>query len=135
MRIGLMAVLVGVVALLAYVRLAPSDAARWHVDIDAAGDADMAGGVVRVVPGDPALLGRADAYMRALPRTRVLAGSVAEGHVTYVTRTRVFGFPDYTTLQYDAGAGLLKAFARLRFGASDMGVNAKRLAGLIAALK
>lgn len=130
-------ILLGVLALClsgaAYVRLAPSDAARWHVPIDATGDANLTGGAVRVMTTGPDTLARADAYMRDLPRTHVLAGGVEAGRITYITRSQVFGFPDYTTIEYVDG--MLKAHARLRFGSSDMGVNGKRLDGLFAALE
>jgi uncharacterized protein (DUF1499 family) len=133
MRVVLAIVVLLVLGGLAYVRLAPSDPARWHVAIEGEGDADFADGALRSIAAGEDALAAADSYMRGLPRTEVLAGSVAEGRVTYVTRTRVFGFPDYTTIERDGDR--LKAYARLRFGQSDMGVNAKRLEGLVAALE
>jgi uncharacterized protein (DUF1499 family) len=133
MRMALVILGLLILAGLAYVRLAPSDPARWHVAVDGAGDADFASGARRVIATDAGRLAEADAWMRAQPRTTVLAGSVEEGRITYVTRTKVFGFPDYTTL--DATSGELRAQARLRFGASDLGVNRERLEGLIAALQ
>jgi uncharacterized protein (DUF1499 family) len=67
----------------------------------------------------------------ATPRTRLLAGSVATGKLTYVTRSRLFGFPDYTTvsllLPEDGGPTYLHMFARLRFGLDDLGVNGARV--------
>ena len=55
----------------------------------------------------------------------VFAGSVAEGRVTYVTRTKWIGFPDYTTAeQHD---DVLRVWGRLRFGRSDFGVNKARV--------
>lgn len=119
------------VGILAYVRLAPSDPDRWHTSIEAETSQDMEGGAIRVLRTDPTALGRVDEAARALPRTQVLAGSVEEGRITYVTRTAMVGFPDYTTVEYDDG--LLKMHARLRFGRSDMGVNAARLQQLLAA--
>jgi uncharacterized protein (DUF1499 family) len=101
--IALVLIVVGI----AYVRLAPTDVTRWHQAVDAAA--------------------------RDLPRTRVLAGSVEEGRITYVTRSAMIGFPDFTTIEYSDGQ--LKMFARLRFGYLDMGVNAKRLQGLLAAVE
>ncbi|MEL6620683.1 MAG: DUF1499 domain-containing protein [Pseudomonadota bacterium] len=120
-----------VVGLFGYVRLAPSDPVRWHSAIEAETSRDMTGGAIRVLRTDPGALARVDAAALALPRTTVLAGSVDEGRITYVTRTAVVGFPDYTTVEY--ADGLLKMHARLRFGRSDLGVNAKRLQGLLAA--
>ncbi|RBI82930.1 DUF1499 domain-containing protein [Rhodosalinus halophilus] len=118
----------------AWVRFAPTDPARWHVAPDVTGDADLQGGVKRRVEGaGPDALARFDAIARAAPRTQVLAGSVAEGMVTYVTRSALWGFPDYTTVR-QAGDDLL-VHGRLRFGSSDMGVNRARVDGWIAALR
>ncbi|MBC7164641.1 MAG: DUF1499 domain-containing protein [Roseovarius sp.] len=109
-------------ALGAFIRLAPSDPARWHRMPETITDRNLEGGAMRRVVGDLAAL---DAIARATPRTRVLAGSVEEGMITYVTRSRVMGFPDYTTVR-QAG-DMLEIFARLRFGRSDLGVNAARV--------
>ncbi len=122
-----------VLAVLLFVRLAPSDPLRWHIPVEGQIDANFAGGALRVLTAGPDALAQADGYMLSLPRTKRLAGSVAEGRVTYVTRSKVFGFPDYTTLEVEGD--LFKAFARLRFGRSDLGVNSERLHGLIAALE
>lgn len=110
---------------MAYVRLAPTDVARWHQPIAAGENADSPTGAIRVLAGDIDLFMQVDAAMRALPRTRVLAGSRKDGRITYVTRSVLWGFPDYTTVQFSDG--VLTLFARLRFGASDLGVNAERL--------
>ena len=119
------------VGLAVYVRVAPTDAANWHVPVTADTSRDMTGGAIRVLSADETVLQRVDAAARALPRTRVLAGSVEDGRITYVTRSRVIGFPDYTTVEYSNG--LLRMHARLRFGRSDFGVNAERLQRLLAA--
>ncbi|WP_290560871.1 DUF1499 domain-containing protein [Aestuariivita sp.] len=108
-----------------YIRLAPSNPSHWHVSPDVTADADMPGGVKRLIQAGPAALGQLDAIIRATPRTRVLAGSVEEGRITYVTRSRVMGFPDYTTVE--AEGDTLKLEARLRFGRSDLGVNRDRV--------
>ena len=52
--------------------------------------------------------------------------------ITYVTRSRLIGFPDYTTVE--AKDGMVTVFARLRFGRSDLGVNRRRVEGWIKAL-
>ncbi len=117
---------------LGWIRLAPSDPARWHQRPSVAADRDMKDGVLRAVQTGPEGLARLDAVARATPRTRVLAGSVSEGMVTYVTRSRVFGFPDYTTAWQDGD--MLRIWARLRFGRSDLGVNRDRVDQWLAAL-
>nr|WP_295315069.1 DUF1499 domain-containing protein [Roseobacter sp.] len=114
-----------VLAGLAWVRLAPHDTARWHQPLRYDQNTDFSGGAFRVAEAGPDALQRADQHMRALDRTVVLAGSVEEGRVTYVTRSKVFGFPDYTTIEVRDGH--IRAWGRLRFGTSDLGVNRDRL--------
>lgn len=124
---GLLAALL---AFAAYVRLAPSDPARWHVAVTAdtpPGEVVAGEGSARLrLAGDgQALLARLDAVALATPRTVRLAGTVAEGRITWVTRSALWGFPDYTTAEVQADG--LVIHARLRFGQSDIGVNAARL--------
>ena len=118
-----------VVAGLAFVRLAPSDPARWNVPIGSAENTDGEGWSARVIPSKPGVLSDLHQAMLALPRTELLAGGVGEGRLTYITRSKLIGFPDYTTIE-QAG-DQIKLYARLRFGKSDLGVNAKRLDGLL----
>ncbi len=126
--IGLI-ILLALAGLLVWIRFVPDDVARWHLSPEATGDSDMEGGVTRAVPGDLAAL---DAIIRAEPRTRVLAGSVNSGMVTYITRSKVMGFPDYTTVEQRGDTLVLHA--RLRYGKSDMGVNKARVERWLAAL-
>jgi hypothetical protein len=124
---------VALLALAAWVRLAPTDAARWHVPpvaegpwgevVPATGAASLRIDLTAGAPAD--LLARLDAVALATPRTRRLAGSAAEGRITWITRSALWGFPDYTTAE--ARADGLYIQARLRFGREDMGVNAARL--------
>ena len=118
-----------ILGLMAYVRLAPTDVARWHqiAAVASSGDVMAAGGFIAVRPitADAAqVLAALDAIARATPRTRVIAGSVAEGMITYQTRS-LWGFPDHTTVAMQGD--LLVIHARLTFGQSDMGVNRARV--------
>jgi Protein of unknown function (DUF1499) len=122
-----------VTGILGYVRFAPSDVARWHFLPDVTADKNFKSGVTRLVKTGPDGLERFDKLARELARTTVLAGSVESGMVTYVTRSKVFGFPDYTTVQQDADQ--LKIYARLRFGRSDTGVNRARVTGWLNSLQ
>jgi uncharacterized protein (DUF1499 family) len=126
--------LVAVVAFALYVRLAPSDPERWHVAPVAdgpVGEVVVAGlnrATLRLGPEAGAsaeVLARLDAVALATPRTTRLAGSVAEGRITWVTRSALWGFPDYTTAE--ARSDGLFVEGRSRFGQSDLGVNAARL--------
>lgn len=114
-----------VVVAVGYVRMAPSDSSRWHRLPDFSEDRDMKHGVMRVVHTGPDGLERLHSVARATPRTQVLAGSVKDGMVTYITRTKTIGFPDYTTVQQEGDR--LRIYGRLRFGRSDLGVNRNRV--------
>ena len=63
------------------------------------------------------------------PRTTRLAGSAAEGWVTYVQRSRLMGYPDAISIRLTpvAGGTRVSVFSRSRFGYGDAGVNAARV--------
>lgn len=122
-------VLCVVVVAVGYVRLVPTRVADWHIPLDE----QARTGTWREVPSGPDTLEQLDMIARATPRTRVLAGSLAEGRYTYVTRSAIIGFPDFTTVeQQDA---VVRIHARQRFGSSDLGVNAARVDGWLQALQ
>jgi hypothetical protein len=114
-----------------YVRLAPTSVARWHGPVEGE-DAVFAGGVRKVIPGQSGQLSALVAIIEQEPRTRLIAGSLAEGRLTFVTRSRLWGFPDYATVE--ARGVDLVIYARLRFGRSDLGVNSARVARWIGGL-
>ena len=122
-----------VVALGLYVRLAPSDPSRWHVPPKYQTDRDVAHGAARVIDEVPGRLKRIDEIARNWPRTRQLDGSLGVGKITYVTRTRFWGFPDYTTVKIIDGKIVM--WARSRFGRKDFGVNRARLEAWLEALR
>jgi uncharacterized protein (DUF1499 family) len=130
-------VLVLVAGLMAYIRLAPSDPTLWHADLSAGGPPKAHVFCIRPdnrfgpIQGDPkALLEKLDGIALATPRTVRLAGSAQEGRITWVTRSGLMGYPDYTTAQVMDGPGLCIA-GRQRFGSEDWGVNAARIGGWV----
>ncbi|MEH6773014.1 MAG: DUF1499 domain-containing protein [Cereibacter changlensis] len=128
-----------------YVRAAPSDAPDWHVDpqtvtahsklnswlIAPGGDMEP---VLFDLPPDQ-IAAKLEAVAAATPRTALLAG---EGfHKTWVTRSALWGFPDYTSVWLaptEAGGTSLSLYARSRFGKGDMGVNRQRVDAWLADL-
>ncbi|SFI70585.1 DUF1499 domain-containing protein [Celeribacter neptunius] len=120
-----------------YVRLAPTEPERWHVDPFAARDPGAKGAKrVLPVPLEPEeVLMRIAAIAETEPRTRHVAGSVEEGRLTYRTRTAFWGFPDFTTVaaRTDESGARVAFLARARFGKSDLGVNARRVTAWIEA--
>ena len=124
-------------ALMVYVRFAPTDVARWHqiraVDQpgDRAGPASFTA-VRRVTAPADAVLVAIEQRALATPRTRRLAGGADEGMITFQTRSLLWGFPDYTTVSVQGD--LVVLFGRLRFGRSDLGVNKARIQSWLKAL-
>ena len=111
---------------LLWIRFAPIYKDSWHVTTRAERDKAFLGGVIRFLPAaGKAELEQLVSVVEQAPRTKHIAGDVEEGMLTYVTRTKVFGFPDFTTLWLsDAG---LHIYARVRFGRVDFGVNKARI--------
>ena len=116
-------IIVATVVLVAYVRLAPSNPVLWHVDPIDSSERSSAGILVEM----PADLAELDAVIMSSPRIQVLAGSVQDEHITYVARSKVWGFPDYISVK-KVGSNVA-VYSRQRFGSSDLGVNAMRLLG------
>lgn len=113
-----------VVAILAFIRLSPNDPAKWHTEITSFENKDMPGGVIRVIDGDAAKLRRLDEVIGSTGG-QMIGGSVDAGHMTYISRTAVIAFPDFTTVQLKDGK--IALYGRLRFGSYDMGVNKRRI--------
>lgn len=138
----LLGVLVGLtIAVAIYVRLAPTDAGRWHHAARPAGTemVTLKGGYIwrKVVSADE---GQAafEALVAAAAngtRTKPVLGSIADRRITFQSRTLVMGFPDHTTIglyETEDGTPYLEAYGRLRFGRSDLGVNKRRIEGWVA---
>jgi len=127
------------IALLLWIRFAPSSVEKWH-DTPINMSAPKRLGYltqVRLTGSAAATLQTLDDIALASPRTKVLAGRVAEGKKTYVSRSLFLGAPDYTTVQITAagGAGQLTIYGRLRFGIYDFGANRKRIQSWLNALE
>lgn len=118
-----------IVALLAYIRLAPSETTRWHAEPEVSQDEVLPGGVKRIVQAGENTLAAFATIALQDTKTQQLAGSVESGMITFVSRSKAIGFPDYTTVHQVGDQ--LKIYGRLRFGRRDFGVNAARVDGWI----
>ncbi|WFE73479.1 DUF1499 domain-containing protein [Roseinatronobacter sp. S2] len=137
-KVILLILLLLAAGLMGYVWLAPSDPARWHEDPRLVARPSSPNFYLqRMVGGDampPVLQISAQDLAARMDRVatadgaKLIGGSVASGHMTYLTRSPVMGFPDYTSILIEpAGDGaMVLAFARARFGRSDMGANRAR---------
>lgn len=122
------------------IRLLPLSRTQWDIDMAAPGFAPgplwaafcpRQGERDAPVIADPAgVLAALDRIALATPRTRRLGGSPQAGRITWVTRTRVMGFADFTTAQIlrDAdGSPRLCILGHQAIGSYDWGVNAARI--------
>jgi hypothetical protein len=114
---------------LLYIRLAPSDPARWHADPDTIPDPNTPN-FARLTTEIPLpraeVADRIDAQAR-LEGAQKLAGDT--GLTTWIARSRLMRFPDYVTIRLEetTRGTRVTALSRARFGHGDMGVNAARL--------
>ncbi len=145
MVFGLVVVpLVLVVGAAIAIRLQGDDPAEWHLDPLTAPTPSTPNSY-RVAPAGADIDRNADAPVFSVPvselaaafdavalgddRVEVLAGSAADGFVTYIQRSALFAFPDYVSVRFvevDGGSSLA-VFSRSRYGKSDLGVNEKRV--------
>lgn len=119
-----------VAAFVLWVRFAPSDPARWHVDPATAIDPTTPNfaRVDRIVALPlPEVVARI-ATQAAREGAERLAGD--DTHATWIARTRVMRYPDYISLRLtpEGDGTRIQALSRARFGYGDQGVNAARLA-------
>jgi uncharacterized protein (DUF1499 family) len=135
-------VILAAIALMAYIRLAPSDPKAWHISVatqDPIPQGTCTDHIALVAKGaraacilpltPAAVLDKLEAIALTSPRTLHLAGSAAEGRITWVARSFLMGYPDYITAEVTqtAQGTRLDIFSRQRFGEADLGVNAARL--------
>lgn len=133
MRVAFLLLSVLVIAALAvalWIRFAPSDPARWHVDPLTAPDPATPNfaRADRIVALPPAQAAEILASRARAEGAILLAGDAV--HATWIARSRLMRYPDYVSLRLiPEGEGTrIVAFSRARFGSGDMGVNAARLA-------
>lgn len=134
--------LIAALGLLAYIRLAPSDPAVWNVSpvtTAQAGQGPCLAAITTQINGarvaclspdtPETLLAKLDQIAMVTPRTTRLDGTPQSGRITWITRTALMGYPDYTTAEVsktETGTRL-DIYARQRFGSADFGVNTARL--------
>lgn len=134
---------------LARIRLAGDDVAVWHVDpsvvepgarrndfLMRSGDGDADSAVFAMEGAE--LAGIFDEYVLSRPRVTRLAGTPDQLWMTYIQRSKWFGFPDYISVRIspvEGGHSGLTIYSRARYGGSDLGVNRARVTGWIEGLR
>ena len=123
-----LAALLAFLAMVIYFRSAAVDPDAWHVQppVAEAGDYTSPNTFAAVREGVPEdSLVRLEAVALASARTVRLAGGAEQGLVTFISRSAVFGFPDFTTATIEDGK--LTVWGRAKFGDGDLGVNQTRI--------
>lgn len=125
-------------------RVVPMDAVRFHtrpalaVPPSSPNFALLRGADAVIVQAPPADVAARVVQKARADRATLLAGGPEAGFVTYVYRSRLMGFPDSFSLTLDPtdeGGTRVEIFSRSRFGYSDLGVNAARVADWVDALQ
>ncbi|MGB0411196.1 MAG: DUF1499 domain-containing protein [Pikeienuella sp.] len=126
------------VGLMAYIRMAPDDPERWHVDpagvqatkalndfVVAPSGGDMVSPVYDMSP--EALMTAFQRMALSQPRTSLLGER--DGFATYIQRTAKMAYPDYISVRAveAAGGAQLYVYSRSRYGLRDFDVNKKRV--------
>ena len=132
-----------VLAAAVWFRLVPMTPAQWHVvpsDVTPPSSPNFAllvGTDAPVFTQSPDVIADLLTNVAQDAGAKIIAGSPHSGHVSYVVRSRIMGFPDAISIRLmPEGAGTkLEIFSRSRYGYSDLGVNAARVAAWIAALE
>lgn len=136
---------IGVAAFALYVRLAPNDPAVVHADPltegrTGANSAYLGPPEAPVFDVAPeTLFAELERVVLSTPRVAKVAEGPEPLHASYIARTALWGFPDYVSVRVtEADGGASHAiWSRSRFGQSDLGKNAARIAewrGQIAAV-
>lgn len=135
-------ILIGLVVLgLVWVRVAPNDITKWHLDPSV----EYTSGKPNYFQQDYTLDTTIDDLVakwqtpeRGSEKLSILAGDLKDGFVTYMVRTPMVGFPDYVSIKItaiDSTTTSLKVLSRSRYGASDLGLNKKRVTAWIITLR
>jgi uncharacterized protein (DUF1499 family) len=134
--------LLAAVALAVYMRQYPMPAERWHVDPAAVAPRDGSrnsylsrGQDAPRLTGTPLEVAMRLDQAAKEDRAVLIAGDPASGHMTYVARSRVFGFPDAVSIRLheEGDATRVDVFSRSAVGDYDWGVNRGRVMRWIAA--
>ncbi|MBI1494135.1 DUF1499 domain-containing protein [Halocynthiibacter styelae] len=114
-----------------YVRHVPHEAVDFHLQSypkTEVGDYRTDGGFEAVRQPDEPMAEAMARLVRIIEenaRTTHLGGSLDAGHISFVTRTHFWGFPDTTNIWVSGDH--LHIHGHLRFGKSDLGVNQRRI--------
>jgi hypothetical protein len=140
------AVFLILIIVLCYIRFAKPNESNWHVDPELVSRNDLRNSFLfnskssnffhYAVPVKELYL-ELDTIFEEDKCQRVF-GDIDDGLITFVCRSRLFGFPDYVSISFrepETGVSTLSVFSRSRFGIYDFGKNKKRVTKWLQQLK
>lgn len=138
-------ILLLILAVLVYIRLAPSPIEKWHGDPEELAATNKPNSYrlsaeksVEFAVGADKLAVLLNDVAHDFSAATVLAQDADARITTYIARTKLMGYPDYISTKItaiDDSHAKLAIYSRSRFGRSDLGVNKKRVQAWLAALK
>ncbi|RLJ41563.1 uncharacterized protein DUF1499 [Litoreibacter meonggei] len=147
LKYAALALILLVISAAAVVRLRPITPEAWHVDPEAVASKGEAGHFAVTKDGDiepyvvqgtmSQIADALQARIEATPGTTLLAGDLKEGFATYITRSKLWGFPDVTNIKLEpmGDQTVVHMAARLVYGKADLGVNEARVRHWLGAVK
>ena len=143
-QLVILVVILCIISVLAYIRFAPNNPKKWHVNPSSA-ETTGKPNEFRLA-NDSALIYDISAlelsklvgeFIESQEHGKILAQSTDKTHTTYIQRSKLIGYPDYISVEITAkgnNQSKIEILSRSRFGYSDLGVNKKRINNLIAAI-
>ena len=140
------AVFLILIIVLCYIRFARPNESNWHVDPELVSRNDLRNSFLINSKSS-------NFFHYAVPvkelyqelytifeedRCQRVFGDIEDGLITFVCRSRLFGFPDYVSIRFrepETGVSTLSVFSRSRFGIYDFGKNKKRVNNWLQQLK
>ena len=134
------------IIVLCYIRFAKPNESNWHVDPELVSRNDLRNSFLINSKSS-------NFFFYAVPvkelyqelytifeedRCQRVFGDIEDGLITFVCRSRLFGFPDYVSIRFrelETGVSTLSVFSRSRFGIYDFGKNKKRVNNWLQQLK
>ncbi|MDG2095940.1 MAG: DUF1499 domain-containing protein [Paracoccaceae bacterium] len=140
------AVFLIVIIVLCYIRFAKPNESNWHVDPELVSRNDLRNSFLinskssnffhYAVPVKELYI---ELYtILEEDKCQRVFGDIDDGLITFVCRSRLFGFPDYVSIslrESETGVSTLSVFSRSRFGIYDFGKNKKRVTNWLQQLK
>lgn len=129
--------IITIIAMMLYIRFAPSSVAKWHVAPNIAtssgkpNEYQLVGNKAVTFDLSASNLSKiVHEYVENQPNITKLEETPEKGLLTFIQRSKIMGYPDYITisiLPISENQAQLEILSRSRFGYSDLGTNRKRV--------